>query len=73
MNDYNTMSYPHSQHRRFVRGCEECLQRTKAAQARYTESKRRTRMARTPTHPQGVCWACHRPYNTHMEGCTHGR
>lgn len=40
---YNSLAYPHSMHRKFVRGCDECLQRTKAAHARYTESRRRTR------------------------------
>lgn len=43
MTDYNTLAYPHTEHRRFVRGCDMCLQRTKAAQRRYTESKRRIR------------------------------
>lgn len=40
---YSTLAYPHTYHLRFVRGCEECLQRTKAAQRRYTESRRRIR------------------------------
>jgi len=33
-------------HPKFVRGCDTCLQRTKAAQKRYTASKQRTREAR---------------------------
>lgn len=41
--DYSTAAYPHSSHRRYVRGCAECLARTKAAQQRYTDSRRRNR------------------------------
>jgi hypothetical protein len=42
---YDALAYPHTMHRRYVRGCEACLARTKAAQRRYTESKRRQREA----------------------------
>jgi hypothetical protein len=41
--DYNRIFYPHNVHRRYVKGCEECLARTKAAQARFTESRRRNK------------------------------
>jgi len=40
---YLTLEYGHSQHRRYVRGCEDCLKRTREAQRRYTESRRRSR------------------------------
>jgi hypothetical protein len=46
MNDHNSLSYPHSSHRRYVRGCAKCLERSKAGAARLTESRRRERLSR---------------------------
>ena len=62
--DYSTAAYPHSSHRRYVRGCQECLARTKASQARYTASQRRNSpycvvcRARTSHQLNEFCDAC---------------
>ena len=69
---YDTLSYPHSQHRRFVKGCAQCLERTRAAQRRLTESRQRAREYERSRHcgtytAEGFCYACGRTPPAHNE------
>ncbi len=42
-------SMPHSQHRYYVKGCPQCLERTQAGQKRLTESRARDRAQQRAT------------------------
>ncbi len=46
MYDTNRQGYPHAYHTRYVRGCVQCLERSKAGARRLTESRRRASEAR---------------------------